>query len=79
MPRKRRTVRHEMMRHYRNETERQQRVLKKHDRAKEHMLVLVRALRRLLGEPAFVSILSDEGLHTMPQILAEQIQGSSAR
>jgi ParB family transcriptional regulator, chromosome partitioning protein len=64
-----------MMHHYRNETERQRRVLEKDERAKAHLLVLVRALRVLLAEPAFVALLNDEGFHTMPQMLAERIEG----
>ncbi len=62
-----------LIRAYRKETDRQKLVVKKATMAQRRLLFVVQALRRLLAEPHFATLLRAEGLTTMPQPIQERI------
>jgi hypothetical protein len=66
-----------LFRAYRKETGRQTLLLKKWGLAQRRLVFVVDTLRSLLSEPAFVSILRAEAMHTLPQPLAELIESAS--
>jgi ParB family transcriptional regulator, chromosome partitioning protein len=62
-----------LIRIYRKETERQKLLVKKAELAQSRLLFLVNALRRLLADENFVTLLRAESIHTMPRPLAERL------
>ena len=60
-----------LLRTYRRETERQKALVKKATLAQSRLLFVVNALRRLLGDDHFVTLLRAEGIQNMPTPLAE--------
>jgi ParB family transcriptional regulator, chromosome partitioning protein len=67
-----------LVRAYRKETERQKRMVKKATLAQGRLLFVVNALRRLLDDEHFVTLLRAEAMHTMPRPLAERMNGTRA-
>lgn len=65
-----------LIRAYRKETERQKLLVKKASLAQGRLLFVVNALRRLLNDEHFVTLLRAEAMNTLPGPLAERI-GSS--
>jgi ParB family chromosome partitioning protein len=66
-----------MVRAYRKETERQKLMVKKATLAQSRLLFVVNALRHLLADKHFVTLLRAESISTMPRPLAERL-GSGA-
>lgn len=64
-----------LVRAYRKETERQKLLIKKATLAQSRLLFVVNALRHLLADEHFVTLLRAEAIHTMPRPLAERISG----
>ena len=64
-----------LVRAYRIETERQRLLVKKASLAQSRLLFVVNALRRLLGDEHFVTLLRAEAMLTMPRSLADQLGG----
>jgi ParB family chromosome partitioning protein len=64
-----------LVRAYRKETERQKMLVKKATLAQSRLLFVVNALRRLLADDHFVTLLRAESISTMPRPLAERIGG----
>jgi ParB family chromosome partitioning protein len=62
-----------LVRAYRKETERQRLLVKKAAIAQGRLLFVVNALRRLLGDEHFVTLLRAERLDTLPTPLAERL------
>lgn len=62
-----------LVRAYRKETERQKALTKKAALAQSRLLFVVNALRRLLNDDHFVTLLRAEAMHTLPGPLAERI------
>lgn len=62
-----------LVRAYRKETERQKALVKKAAIAQGRLLFVVNALRRLLNDDHFVTLLRAEAMHTLPGPLAERI------
>jgi ParB family chromosome partitioning protein len=62
-----------LVRAYRKETDRQKLLVKKASLAQGRLLFVVNALRILLNEPAFVELLRDEAMHTLPRPLSERM------
>jgi ParB family chromosome partitioning protein len=62
-----------LIRAYRKETERQKLLVKKASLAQSRLLFVVNALRRLLNDEHFVTLLRAEAMHTLPGPLAERI------
>ncbi|EJT85486.1 Putative ParB-like protein [Pseudomonas putida S11] len=60
---------------YQTEVRRQRLMVKKADIGEQRLLFVVTALRRLLADEFFRSMLRSEGIDDMPQVLAERIQG----
>ena len=65
-----------LVRAYRKETERQKLLVKKATLTQSRLIFVVNALRRLLADEHFVTLLRAESLHTIPRPLAEQLGGS---
>jgi ParB family chromosome partitioning protein len=62
-----------LVRAYRKETDRQRTLIKKASIAQSRLLFVVNALRRLLEDEHFVTLLRAEAMHTLPRPLAERI------
>lgn len=62
-----------LIRIYRKETERQKLLVKKAELAQSRLLFVVNALRRLLADENFVTLLRAESILTMPTPLAERL------
>jgi len=58
---------------YQKEAERQKLLVKKADLTQSRLLFLVNALRQLLEDEDFVSLLRAEGMHTLPRPLATRL------
>ena len=50
------------------------RLLVRFDQAREQLLFVIEALRKLRGEEGFVALLRAEGLDTLPRDLAERVE-----
>ena len=62
-----------LIRSYQRETERQKLLIKRASLARSRLLFVTNAMRRLLGDEHFVTLLRAEGLNSIPQALAERI------
>ena len=62
-----------LVRAYQKETERQKTLVKKAMLAQSRLLFVVNALKRLLADDHFVTLLRAEAIHTMPRPLAERL------
>jgi ParB family chromosome partitioning protein len=62
-----------LIRAYRKETDRQKLLIKKASMAQSRLIFVVNALRRLLNDEHFVTLLRAEAMHTLPAPLAERI------
>jgi ParB family transcriptional regulator, chromosome partitioning protein len=67
-----------LVRAYQKETERQKALVKKAMLAQSRLLFVVNALKRLLADDHFVTLLRAESIHTMPRPLAERL-GTESR
>jgi ParB family chromosome partitioning protein len=63
---------------YRKETDRQKLLVKKASLAQSRLLFVVNALRRLLDDEHFVTLLRAEAMHTLPRPLAERLGVASS-
>ena len=63
------------MRLYQREAEKQRLLVKKSDYAQAKLLFLVEALKDLLADEGFTTLLRAEQLDTMPRALAARIAG----
>lgn len=68
-----------LIRAYQKETERQKLMVKKAELAQGRLLFVVNALRRLLNDDHFVTLLRAEAMNTLPGPLAERIGGTADR
>ncbi|MNJ51955.1 RepB plasmid partitioning protein [compost metagenome] len=71
------TTPRQLLNAYQNEVRRQRLMVKKADVGEQRLLFVVTALRRLLGDEYFCSLLRSEGIDDLPQVLAERIQGDA--
>jgi ParB family chromosome partitioning protein len=62
-----------LIRAYQRETERQKLLIKRASLARSRLLFVANAMRRLLADEHFVTLLRAEGLSTLPRALAERI------
>ena len=62
-----------LVRAYEKEADRQRLLIKRADVTQSRLLFVVEAMRALLGDENFVTLLRAEGLTTMPRPLAELI------
>ncbi len=69
-----------LVRNYQREVERQKQIVRKAEFAQRCLLFVVGALRELLADENFTTLLRAEGLDTLPQYLADRVwpRGSSA-
>jgi ParB family transcriptional regulator, chromosome partitioning protein len=64
---------HKMLKAYRNETARQQAVVKQAHLCQRQLLYVVAALKRLFTDESFINLLRAESLNSLPQYLAEKV------
>ena len=62
-----------LIRAFQRETERQRLLVKRASLARSRLLFVANAMRRLLADDHFVTLLRAEGLLTLPSPLAERI------
>jgi ParB family chromosome partitioning protein len=62
-----------LVRAYRKETERQKLMVKRANLSQRRLLIVVNAIRRLLDDEDFATLLRAEGLSTLPRPLAERV------
>lgn len=69
-----------LVRNYQREVERQRSLVRKAETAQRSLLFIVEALRQLMADENFTTLLRAEGLDTLPQYLAERVwaRGNSA-
>jgi ParB family chromosome partitioning protein len=69
-----------LVRNYQREVERQKQIIKKAEFAQHCLLFVVGALRKLLADENFTTLLRAEGLDSLPQYLADRVwpRGSGA-
>jgi ParB family chromosome partitioning protein len=67
-----------LIRAYQKETERQKSLIRKATLTQGRLLFVVNALRRLLNDEHFVTLLRAEAMHTLPGPLAERIGETGA-
>jgi ParB family chromosome partitioning protein len=65
-----------LVRAYRKETERQKLLVKKATLTQSRLIFVVNALRRLLADDHFVTLLRAESMNTMPRPLQERLGGA---
>jgi len=68
-----------LVRAYEKEADRQRLLIKKAEVTQNRLLFVVEAMRQLLADENFVTLLRAEGLSTMPRPLADLIAGREAR
>lgn len=73
LPPKKKVTAETLVRAYRKETERQKLLIKKANVSQTRLLFVINALRRLLADEHFVTLLRAEALLTLPRPLAERI------
>lgn len=71
----RRMTAHDLMQVYQREAEKQRLLVKKSDFTQTRLLFIVEALKDLLADEGFVTLLRAEGLATMPRALTARISG----
>ena len=69
----------DLMRVYQQEAEKQRLLIKKSDFAQMKLLFIVEALKELLADEGFTTLLRAEGLDTMPRALEARISGEQLR
>lgn len=62
-----------LVRNYQREVERQKLLVRKAENAQRNLLFIVGALRQLLADENFTTLLRAEGLDTLPQYLADRV------
>ncbi|WP_337179095.1 ParB/RepB/Spo0J family partition protein [Hydrogenophaga borbori] len=62
-----------LVRTYQQEVDRQRMVVRKGTHVQERLLIVISALRKLLADENFVTLLRAEGLETLPKYLADRI------
>jgi ParB family transcriptional regulator, chromosome partitioning protein len=65
-----------LVRSYRKETQRQKLMIKRATLSQTRLLFVVNALRRLLADENFLTLLRAEGLQTLPRPLVERLNGA---
>ncbi|MEJ2411221.1 MAG: plasmid partitioning protein RepB C-terminal domain-containing protein [Novosphingobium sp.] len=70
---KRRVSSESLIRSYQRETERQKLLIKRASLARSRLLFVTNAMRRLLADDHFVTLMRAEGLITLPEPLADRI------
>ncbi len=69
----------DLMRVYQREADKQKLLVKKADYTQTKLLFLVEALKELLADEGFATLLRAEGLSTMPRALATRMAGEASR
>jgi ParB family chromosome partitioning protein len=65
----------ELLRVYQREADKQRLLARKADFAQARLLFIVEAMKDILSDEGFVTLLKAEGLATMPRALATRIEG----
>ncbi|GLO16077.1 chromosome partitioning protein ParB [Pseudomonas putida] len=71
------TTSRQLLNAYQSEVRRQRLMVKKADIGEQRLLFVVTALRKLLTDEYFCSLLRSEGIEDMPQVLADRVKGEA--
>ena len=71
------TTSRQLLNAYQSEVRRQRLMVKKADIGEQRLLFVVTALRKLLSDDYFCSLLKSEGIEDMPQVLADRVKGET--
>ncbi|NIE73962.1 chromosome partitioning protein ParB [Pantoea sp. Ap-967] len=71
------TTSRQLLNAYQSEVRRQRLMVKKADIGEQRLLFVVTALRKLLSDEYFCSLLKSEGIEDMPQVLAVRVKGEA--
>ncbi|MNG87820.1 Chromosome-partitioning protein Spo0J [compost metagenome] len=71
------TTSRQLLNAYQSEVRRQRIMVKKADIGEQRLLFVVTALRKLLSDEYFCSLLKSEGIEDMPQVLADRVKGET--
>lgn len=71
------TTSRQLLNAYQSEVRRQRLMVKKADIGEQRLLFVVTALRKLLSDEYFCSLLKSEGIEDMPQVLADRVKGEA--
>jgi ParB family chromosome partitioning protein len=71
------TTSRQLLNAYQSEVRRQRLMVKKADIGEQRLLFVVTALRKLLSDDYFCSLLNSEGIEDMPQVLAVRVKGEA--
>jgi ParB family chromosome partitioning protein len=63
-----------LIRAYREDVDRKRVLIRKSNATRDRLIFITEAMRKLLSEENFVTLLRAEGLDTLPKNLAERIQ-----
>ena len=69
----------DLLRVYQREADKQRLLARKADFAQARLLFIVEAMKDLLADESFATILRSEGLATMPRVLAARLDGEASR
>ncbi|UXJ50864.1 plasmid partitioning protein RepB C-terminal domain-containing protein [Pseudomonas citronellolis] len=73
------TTPNKLLKVYQNEVRRQRIMVKKADVSEQRLLFVVSALRKLMTDEYFCTLLRSEGIGDMPQVLADRVRGESTQ
>jgi ParB family chromosome partitioning protein len=65
-----------LIRTYQQDVERKRQMVRKAEATRDRLTFAVQALRSLLADDGFASLLRQEGLETLPRNLATRLQGT---
>ena len=68
-----------LVRAYQKEVERQRMVVRKGSLTQQRLVLIVSAMRQLIADDHFVTLLRAEGLDTMPAYLSERIHRAGSK
>ncbi|MFK0090154.1 ParB/RepB/Spo0J family partition protein [Pseudomonas sp. NPDC090755] len=71
------TTSRQLLNAYQSEVRRQRLMVKKADIGEQRLLFVVTALRKLISDEYFCSLLKNEGIEDMPQVLADRVKGEA--
>jgi ParB family chromosome partitioning protein len=63
-----------LLRAYQEDAERKRDLIRRANAAKDRLMLITEALRRLARDSEFMGLLDTEGLNTMPEKIAERLQ-----
>ncbi|PSJ36371.1 hypothetical protein [Allosphingosinicella deserti] len=67
-----------LVRAYQDDAQRKREIIRRVNSAKDRLVLITEALRRLAADAAFAALIKEEGLDTMPQKIADRVSSVQA-